>query len=140
MIDTNAFVSALSRKSKHHLVVDALRKKVYDLFITTEILLDYEEKIMQKYDAETAELFLRGLVESPNVFQREIFFNWHLIVQDEDDNKFVDCAILGNADYLVSDDRHIRALTQSNYPKLTIVTLQEFYDVLLSKNSESSNI
>ncbi|MCW3115043.1 MAG: hypothetical protein JWR18_3439 [Segetibacter sp.] len=32
------------------------------------------------------------------------FFHWHLIYHDPDHDKFVDCAIAGNADYLITND------------------------------------
>ena len=62
----------------------------------------------------------------PFVIKTEIFYQFHLISQDEDDNKFVDCAIAANADYLVSNDKHFQALKTVEFPKVKIFTLSEF--------------
>ena len=44
----------------------------------------------------------------------------------EPDNKFVDCAICGQAEYLVSNDKHFKVLYEINFPPITLVTLQEY--------------
>lgn len=47
-------------------------------------------------------------------------------MQDPDDNKFVDCAIACNAKYLVSNDKHFRILKDIPFPKVELLTAQEF--------------
>jgi uncharacterized protein len=46
--------------------------------------------------------------------------------------KFVDCAIGANADYLVSDDRHIRDLLKipDLFPPIPIISLKKFKNIL----------
>jgi predicted nucleic acid-binding protein len=48
-----------------------------------------------------------------------------------DDNKFVDCAIAGNADYLVSNDKHFNCLKNIEFPKLNLLNIDEFMDLLV---------
>lgn len=50
--------------------------------------------------------------------------------RDPDDNKFVDCAVCGQAEYLVSNDKHFKILQNVNFPPVTVVTIQEFVAVL----------
>ena len=54
------------------------------------------------------------------------FYSFNLINEDEDDNKFADCAIAANATYLVSNDRHFEVLNQIDFPKVNWVTLADF--------------
>ena len=56
-----------------------------------------------------------------------------LITADPDDNKFVDCAFAANADYLVSEDSHFDILKKTSFPKLNLVTLDEFMETRLVK-------
>jgi predicted nucleic acid-binding protein len=35
---------------------------------------------------------------------------------DQDDEKFADCAIVSNADYLVTNDRHFEVLKTIQFP------------------------
>lgn len=52
-------------------------------------------------------------------------FRFHLIGADADDDKFADCAIAAEADYIVTEDRHFDALRGSGY-KPQPVTPEEF--------------
>ena len=53
-----------------------------------------------------------------------------------DDDKFVDCAVAGNADYLVTDDRHYRRFKDVEFPKLRVVTARQFLDILAEVPTE----
>ena len=54
------------------------------------------------------------------------YFKFNLIAVDPDDNKFVDCAIAAGARYLVSNDRHYDILKHIDYPKVDVLSLDEF--------------
>lgn len=53
-------------------------------------------------------------------------YRWNLITKDPDDNKFVDCAIFANADFIVSDDKHFNELDSVEFPKVLVVRLDDF--------------
>ena len=44
----------------------------------------------------------------------------------QDDNKFVDCAVSGQADFLVSNDKHFKILDEIDFPAINLVRLQDF--------------
>jgi predicted nucleic acid-binding protein len=71
------------------------------------------------------------LLNSENVIRTEIFFQWGLIKEDENDNKFVDCAISANAKYIVSNDKHFRILKDVEFPKVDVIGIEEFFDSLI---------
>ena len=75
---------------------------------------------------------LESLISAKNFQQYEPSYKWQLVEKDPDDNKFVDCAIGVNADYLVSDDKHIRDLLKipNLFPPVPIVTFKEFKRIL----------
>jgi putative PIN family toxin of toxin-antitoxin system len=102
-----------------------IEKKI-ELFITNEILSEYFEILSFKFDIKTAKSVVRTLLELDNVNQLQVFFNFNLIVNDPDDNKFVDCAISGNADYLVTNDRDFNILKDIKFPKVNVVNIDEF--------------
>jgi uncharacterized protein len=47
-----------------------------------------------------------------------------------DGNKFMDCAFAANAHFLVSDDRSFRVLKNLSFPKVEVMTLEEFAKML----------
>lgn len=53
-------------------------------------------------------------------------YAFHLIKADEDDNKFVDCAIIANANYIVSNDRHFDVLREIPFPKVDVIKINQF--------------
>lgn len=53
VVDTNVLVSALSSRSVYHWMVTELLSQKFDMYITDEILLEYEEVLSKKYSATT---------------------------------------------------------------------------------------
>jgi uncharacterized protein len=125
VIDTNIFVSALSATSPFHWVIESLIAERYEVCISHDILLEYEEVLSRKYGAEAAQNFIKAMQELPTVHQVDIYFNWNLL-DDPDDNKFVDAAIAGRAEFIVSEDRDFRKLQEVDFPKVGLLRLNEF--------------
>jgi predicted nucleic acid-binding protein len=68
--------------------------------------------------------------ESNHVVRTAVYYKWNLITVDPDDNKFVDCAIAANADYIVTNDKHFNILKEINFPKVSCITIEEFIEIL----------
>jgi uncharacterized protein len=113
-------------KIAYHYIYHRLIAGKFDLVVSHEILLEYEEIIQQKYGTVTANVFLLLLRELPNVHHVVPYYRWLLIETDPDDNKYCDCAIVGKADYIVTADKHFNLLKNNTFPKLTVVTIDEF--------------
>ncbi|HWY98877.1 MAG TPA: PIN domain-containing protein, partial [Bacteroidia bacterium] len=80
-----------------------------------------------------ANLVLSILSVAPNVIFAEPYFKWNLVEKDPNDNKFADLAISGNTDYLVTNDKHFDPIKTVEFPKLNIVTIDEFKRIILGK-------
>ncbi len=130
VLDTNALLVCIGRKSKYHSLFEAIISGKVELIVTTEILNEYHEIISKLANFETAENTIEALIKLPTVKQVNVFYNWNLITSDQDDNKFVDAAIAGHADYLVSNDRHYDVLAKLDFPKINIISLQDFMATL----------
>ena len=55
----------------------------------------------------------------------------HLIQADEDDNKFVDCAFTAGASCIVSNDAHFKILNEVEFPRIFVVNIKDFVELLL---------
>jgi predicted nucleic acid-binding protein len=88
------------------------------------------EVLERKANATVAINIAEALLNSENVVRTEIFFNWGLIKDDDDDNKFVDCAIAASAKYIVSNDKHFRVLMEIDFPKIDVIGIEEFLESL----------
>jgi uncharacterized protein len=134
VLDTNSLLRCLSRKSAYSAVIQKLYEGKYQLNVTTDILFEYEEKITHIFSKDTAELTIGALILLPNVKKIDVHFHLNLIKGDADDNKFVDCAFAGNANFIVTDDRHFNELKTVGFPQLKAITLNEFKEYLLAGN------
>lgn len=86
VLDTNVLVSALSSRSIYHWLITELFNQKFEVFLTEEILLEYEEILGRKYSATAANNFIAALQLLKTVHFTHIYFRWQLL-QDADDNK-----------------------------------------------------
>ena len=126
VLDTNCLLNCLARKSKHHIVWTAFLNEYFRLCVSNEIMNEYEEILAKKISAKFTDMIIHVILNSENVVFVHPAFRFNLITTDPDDNKFVDCAIVSNADYIVSQDKHFNVLKKTNFPKIDVIRIEEF--------------
>lgn len=126
VLDTNCLLQIIARQSKNYFLWEGFLNGDYSLYYTTEILEEYEEILSIKANSIIASMVIEINKQAPNSFPVDAHFHWNLITHDPDDNKFVDCAIVANADFIVSEDRHFKELESVKFPKVIVVRLKEF--------------
>ncbi|MFC6193131.1 putative toxin-antitoxin system toxin component, PIN family [Dyadobacter subterraneus] len=112
------------------MIYSALLQKIYNLFVTNEILSEYEEQIGLRLGLNRTDLQLIELLNLSNVHKIEPYYHWQLIEADKDDNKFADCAVSCNADFLVTNDRHYDILSTIEFPEIKVLKAAEFLEIL----------
>jgi uncharacterized protein len=122
VLDTNILLQSLARKSKIRPIRDAFLNQELKLIITPSILFEYEEIIAERTSAEVATNVISLLNEAVNSIFIHIYYEWNIITDDPDDNKFFDAAVAGNADYLVTNDNTSDRRRSSNSPGLISLT------------------
>lgn len=130
--DTNCLVNVIMPGSFNNDVWIAFRASKYVLCVTNDILFEYHEILAKRYNNLIANTVLKELIETPNVERVNPTFRFNLITADPDDNKFVDCAIIAGATFIVSNDRHFQELERYDFPKVDVRTLPEFLEIVRS--------
>jgi putative PIN family toxin of toxin-antitoxin system len=130
VLDTNCFVSSLSRQGEYYVVWQSILIGTTTLCVTTEILLEYREILEQQLTVSIAENVITVLLNLTNVELISPTYRFDLIKNDPDDNKFVDCAIVSNAKYIVSNDKHFKELLIIDFPKVNVISLVNFVKLL----------
>lgn len=130
ILDTNVFMVSILPHHKYFWIYQTLRQKEYDLLISNEILSEYYEKLTEKYGLENTNNAIEVLLTSTNVHLISPSYRFTLIKDDPDDDKFVDCAVSGNADFIVSHDKHFDILKSIAFPKVNVIKIPEFKDIL----------
>lgn len=126
VIDTNILLISVSPNSPFRWVFDAFLQEKFTLCVTTEILSEYDEIIARESNEELASLALQIIENAVNTDFITRYYKWNLIYVDEDDNKFVDCAVAANADFILTSDKHFRVLKDIPFPKVKVISLEEF--------------
>ena len=126
VLDTNCLLQSISMRSKYYKVWDSFIKGDYILCLTNEILEEYEEIIASHMSPTAAKLAVETILRANNLKRIDAQFRFGLITADPDDNKFVDCAIAANADYIVSEDSHFNILKSIPFPHVVVKRLHEF--------------
>jgi putative PIN family toxin of toxin-antitoxin system len=126
VLDTNCLLMALPKNSPYRVAWDSFLSGEYILCVSNEILEEYQEILSQKTTPSIAENVISVITNQPNVEFITPYYHFNLIQQDKDDNKFVDCAIVAGAEYLVSNDLHFKVLQQISFPKVYVLRLSAF--------------
>ena len=125
VLDTNSLIQCIARRSRYHAIWLSLLDGRNRLCVSNEILEEYEEILERKAGHTFATLAIHVIVNNPHTLFITPYYHFHLIKADPDDNKFVDCAVAGNATFIVTEDHHYDVLRQTDFPKVNIVTLDE---------------
>jgi uncharacterized protein len=129
VLDTNVLLQAISSRSVYYWIWEALRREKLTLCFTTDILLEYEEVLTRKRNAELAALVIEVIVLMPNSVRVEKYYNFGLPTKDPDDQKFTDCAIACGAEYLVTEDKDFNEVRRTPFPTVNVVSPEEFLPI-----------
>jgi len=126
VIDTNVLVESISSGSPYHKILRSIIDGTNNLIISNEILLEYFEIFERIYSEQTIREISIFFNYSPFILKNNPHYRFNLIKVDEEDNKFVDCAICGNCDLIITSDHHFNVLKEIDFPKVSITTPGEF--------------
>lgn len=131
VLDTNSLIQSIPPKSKYRKIWDSFLDGTNELCVSTEILNEYEEIIERLAGIDVAKLIINLILNNPSTVFLTPYYNFNLIIADPDDNKFVDCAIVGNAKFIVTDDHHFDILKKYDFPKVEIISLDQFFNFMI---------
>ena len=138
VLDTNCLLVAVAARSKYHKIWKDFLDGRFTLCISNEIIEEYLEILSRHTSEYFAEVVLSAILNRKNVKKIDPTFAFHLITVDPDDNKFVDCAIAGNARYIVTEDHHFDVLKEIKFPKVDVIRIDAFLKELSAGGSQPS--
>jgi len=130
VLDTNILLQSIAHASRLRPIWQSFLDETFDLYVTAAILLEYEEKLAEKTSWKVAINIISLIDEAPNAHFISVYYEWNAITADYDDNKFFDAAVAANVDYLVTNDAHFNSAKKLFFPKVKIVTAEEFLNLL----------
>ena len=134
VLDANLFVSALLKpKSNPAVILELIEKREIELIISSDIHLEIRRVLLyprlKKLHNHTAKQIDRLLKE----FTRFAHFTKGMIKieaikADPTGNKYLECAVEGKAEFIVSGDRHLRDVKV--FEGIRIVSPAEFIKLI----------
>lgn len=136
VLDTNCLLMSLPKISPYRLIWDDFLSGKLTLCVTNDIIEEYLEIIGQKTSTSVASHVVSVILSQKNVEFVTPYFKMHMIQADEDDNKFVDCAFAAGASCIVSNDAHFKVLRNIDFPKIVVLRIREFVNLLLREKKK----
>lgn len=87
VLDTNIVLVSIPTVSPYRIIYDSLLEGKYELIISPEIILEYEEIVLLRANRIIADNVIGMLLTLENVRKQDIYYRWNLIKADMDDNK-----------------------------------------------------
>ena len=132
--DTNVYISALMFGGLPGRFLDLAQSQRFALVTSTALLDELDEKLRGKFAVSGRDaLAIREKLEgNANVVEPDFVLN--TVPDDPDDNRVLECAVAGKADFIVSGDRHL--LRIGDYEGIAIITVRHFLETAGFQRSE----
>jgi putative PIN family toxin of toxin-antitoxin system len=119
VVDTNVLVQLLGRNSPLPALRRALEQGRVEWAVSTPVMMEYEEVIVRLAGAAAWEMAARMMelirILRGTIRQVSPSFRFRTITGDPDDDAFADCAIVAEADWIITSDRHFDMLRGAGY-------------------------
>jgi putative PIN family toxin of toxin-antitoxin system len=127
VLDTNVFVSGVFFSGPPYEILEAWRDKKLELIVSPPILEEYRrvgKKLADQFSGVDLTPILSLIAAKARVIDSEEPPD--PVCDDPDDDKFIACAISGEAEYIVSGDKHL--LKINGYEGISIVKPRQFLE------------
>ena len=117
VLDTNIFIAAyFNRKSASARIIDLCLKNEHKLIFSPQLrkevkLILKNVKAEKEFQEKIRSLFMNASEVKPT---QKVF----AVKEDPEDNKFLECALEGEVDYLITSDRHLLELGEFAQTKI----------------------
>ena len=130
VLDTNCLLQALPSDSPFHKIWTEVLNGNICLCVNTDILEEYEEVLALKTTPEIARNIVDAIANLTTTVFQNTYVHFELLPADSDDNKFVDCAVASDAEYIVTNDKHFNPLKMIPWPKVEIIKIVDFIKLI----------
>jgi len=122
VLDTNIYISALFGGNPEAVYREALRGR-FTLLSSLAVLAELARKLREKFSFPEQEMqtYLKQIGEHAEIVRPRRRLS---VLEDEADNRILECAVTGKADTIVSGDRHLLALHE--YRDIAILRPTDF--------------
>lgn len=126
--DTNILVSAVIAEGNEYRLLRLAGEGKVKLVLSLAILKELRDVLSRSkfgFSGEQQESIIHHIVSICELVvpQRKVS-----VIADDEDNRILECALAGKADYIVSGDKHL--LNLKTFQEIPIMTTREFLKVI----------
>jgi len=129
-MDTNVFLSGIFWKGNFSSqIIDLWRNRNVDLISSISIIDELTKNLKSfkiKMDDDIVQEWENMVLENSLLVEPEEEIN--IVKEDVTDNKFVEAAVTGKADYIITQDNHLLKIKE--FRGIKILTPKEFLEVV----------
>lgn len=118
VFDTNLLISAVFFGGKPLELLNLIKQGRIDVVVTTEILAEYKRSVFSFSQDEPLATEWRAYFREFGIFVETT--QKFLLCRDPDDNKFLNAAHAGKADFIISGDKDLREIQGFHIPVVTV--------------------
>ena len=129
VLDTNVIISALNFGGKPAAVLDLARKNIVHNITSPYILKEAENVLRTKFcwDSKRVKRAIVLLAVASELVKPKGRLR---VISDVADNRILECAVTGKADFIISGDHHLTDL--ETFQKIKIVSPATFLNLIVS--------
>ncbi|MBU4266951.1 MAG: putative toxin-antitoxin system toxin component, PIN family [Candidatus Altiarchaeales archaeon] len=129
VLDTNILVSAAIARGNEFELLELAKEGRYELILSTGILEEFEGVVSQErfgFTKNIREEIINNVIKIAKIVDPKGKID--AIKEDPDDNKIIECALEGKADYIISGDKHLLKL--GKFQGIEVITTTKFLELL----------
>ena len=132
VVDTNVYISAVMFGGLPGALLDLILLRSFDTLISPVLLDELDEKLRLKFrvSSSDAAVIRKRINDVARLVNPEE--SLHVIRDDSDDDRVLECAVASQADYIITGDKLLLALGSSRH--IDIVHIRQFMDLLEPQN------
>ena len=130
VLDTNVFVSGIFWKGNYcSIIISYWIEKKFDLIISISIIEEITETLKNfKIPLSMEDILMWENMIVKNSLLVEPQEKIEIVKDDKDDNKFIEAAVEGKADYIITQDNHLLKIKE--FRGIRIISPEEFLKVI----------
>ena len=127
ILDTNVFISGIFFSGPPSQILKAWSNNKFQLVLSHPILDEYQ-RVLEELSSKFPSIDISQVIDLVTI--HGLFVETRgvsiAVCDDPDDDKFIECAVAGNCEIIISGDKHL--LNLSEYRGIAILTPRDFVD------------
>ncbi|MFH1210258.1 MAG: putative toxin-antitoxin system toxin component, PIN family [archaeon] len=129
VLDTNVFISGIFWKGDCNRILNHWKDGKFTLISSLDILSEFT-KVLKDFKIKLSDDLIKEWIELivTNSIMIQSLEKLDIVKDDPKDNMFVETALTGKADYIITNDKHLLKLKE--FRNIKIITPEEFLKII----------